>query len=227
MPELRYGISEIFDSVQGEGLYAGTPMTFVRFAGCSVGKPLSQKEKADNFLPVYTEQCASWDGRKFYCDTDFRVMERLTVEEIANHLPKNVKRVCFTGGEPLIHDLDLLAIELLSRGVKLHVETSGTVPVVGWMNRGDTWLTMSPKVNADPKILACANEIKLLVDEGFSLQKADEMLAGIKTEPLIWVQPINGTFQINRENIDRCLKVLAERPQWRLSIQLHKYLNVR
>lgn len=72
--EIKYPISEIFTSVQGEGVYSGVMMTFIRLAGCTVGKPYKESEKLignniDGFkqLPVYTEKCTLYDGREFPC----------------------------------------------------------------------------------------------------------------------------------------------------------------
>ena len=78
--EQKYPISEIFTSPQGEGVYAGAMMTFIRLAGCTVGKPFPKEkyqsrkdpiEGAHNIpgLAVYTEKCTLYDGREFACDT--------------------------------------------------------------------------------------------------------------------------------------------------------------
>src|SRR4051812_2738266 len=97
---MTYPISEIFTSPQGEGLYTGMMMTFIRLAGCSVGRPYPKEKyvvlphcefkciggdpdmghgpncayaKSTHVLPIYTEQCTLYDGRTFACDTDYRV----------------------------------------------------------------------------------------------------------------------------------------------------------
>src|SRR5271170_6427812 len=93
MSDKKYPVSEIFTSIQGEGVYTGTVMTFIRLAGCSVGKKIAEKDraivnqKAEHFsqppgvelkpnhlsvLKPYTEICTLYDGREFLCDTDFR-----------------------------------------------------------------------------------------------------------------------------------------------------------
>lgn len=100
--EKVYPISEIFVSPQGEGVYQGTMMTFIRLAGCTVGKPFpkemyvpSQKIRPDKSIqnkpaefPIYTEKCTLYDGREFACDTDYRVKERLMVEKLLNFFQK-------------------------------------------------------------------------------------------------------------------------------------------
>ena len=142
----KLSISEVFTSPQGEGFFSGVAMTFIRLAGCSVGKKLTPemrqywREKEPNFgngldgsqdqLPIiqeYTELCHTVDGRPFLCDTDFRPKEYRTPEELLDMIPPGVHHVCITGGEPLIHKLDELFLALRCDGKQIHIETSGTV----------------------------------------------------------------------------------------------------
>lgn len=98
----KYEVVEIFDSIQGEGMYTGLWSTFIRLAGCN----LSCK----------------------FCDTYFDKGKVMTVEEIISKCGHNV---VITGGEPLIHDLRPLT-DKLSRGCHhITVETNGTVPING------------------------------------------------------------------------------------------------
>lgn len=219
-----YPISEIFVSVQGEGYFQGTPHVFVRFAGCSVGKPIPAAIKGDR--PAYVEQCRIWSGAVFDCDTDFRVKERLTSQEILERIPNNGIRVCFTGGEPLIHDLTELAQRILGRAHPISIETSGTIELPAWAE-GVAWVTVAPKWEVLPRMLASADEIKLLVGPDFDEVKAMEFLAGAPRQSLIWIQPVNREHEVDRVNLDRCLALLLSHPQWRLSVQLHKLLHVR
>ena len=227
-----YPIAEIFNSPQGEGLYTGVMMTFVRFAGCSVGRPIKDPMRIDRVnLPVWQEKCTLYDGREFLCDTDFRTKETLTVDDIVARIPTNIKHVCFTGGEPLIHDL-LPLVKILPRDKKVHVETSGTILRNGWPTRTfvkrpmfvKPWLTVSPKKDVLPAMLDYANEVKLLVDEDFVVDKIPVILV---EHPLVYIQPVNYDKDINYENLARCLELLERFPTWRLSTQMHKIWNVR
>lgn len=222
----RLPISEIFTSIQGEGLYSGTAMTFVRFAGCSVGRPIPPAER-DPKEPAYRELCHAWDGRSFLCDTDFRRKEVLTVAELIDKIPQNVRRVCFTGGEPLNHDLLDIAWALRHGDHIVHVETSGTVELPVWANNDWVWLTVSPKKDVLALSLSRAHEIKLLVDSEFNLKKADELVSQCSQNALIWVQPINSEWELDRRHIDSCIEIIKQRPGWRLSSQLHKIWKVR
>jgi len=104
-------IAETFTSIQGEGSNAGTRMTFFRLAGCTVGKRFHQAHyggiHSDDFrviqYPSYVNQCTAFDGRTFPCDTDYGMKERLTVAQLMDRIPKGVRWVSITGGEPLMH----------------------------------------------------------------------------------------------------------------------------
>ncbi|SRR6266403_126180 len=247
----KFPIAERFTSPQGEGLYAGTLMYFIRFAGCSVGKKLSDSErrgweqKIDHFhskenelLAVYTEKCCTYDGREFLCDTDFRTKEALTMKELLDGIPKGVGHICLTGGEPLNQPLseffDFIGSET---DYKVHVETSGTVSMEdtwpeytaadsleAWHEGGWLWITVSPKKGLLSEMIGIANEIKLLVDENFDVEKIPD---DIKDHRLVWLQPINTEFEVDRRNLDRCLSLLQEHKNWRLSSQMHKTWRVR
>ena len=98
-------IVEIFYSLQGEGLRTGEPTVFIRSAGCN---------------------CDCW-----FCDTDFRVREVLSIGEVVRRvddLSGGCRWACLTGGEPTIHDLGPLCDELHMRGYKIRVEASGGRP---------------------------------------------------------------------------------------------------
>ena len=176
--EKKYPISEIFTSWQGEGLWSGTRMTFIRFAGCNVGKPivgtpsnLPRDSKYKNtasygLLPIWQEECTSWDGRKFLCDTDFRVKERLTAEEIVSRVPEGIIHIVFTGGEPLLHaqgidyirDLWIDKIGWLPEDGKIfHIETSGTI-LYDYPEHRSNWITVSPKLNCKREMIQKAHE---------------------------------------------------------------------
>lgn len=228
-----FPIAETFDSIQGEGLYTGTRMFFIRFAGCSVGKKIPVSERGS--LPIYAERCTTYDGRSFVCDTDFRTKETLAIDQLFDRIPRGVEHICLTGGEPLIQPLAPL-LEHIGRETdyKVHIETSGTVDIrktwpsytsgdshsdYGWL-----WLTVSPKFNVLPEMLKEANEIKLLVDDYFDLEKVPNE---VKEHDLVYLQPINEEFSVNRDNLETCIKLLSDHPNWRLSTQMHKIWCVR
>jgi len=249
----KYPISEIFTSPQGEGLYAGALMTFVRFAGCTVGHKATDAEKEKflmledpeskrknlpvmaNYVP-YRETCTLYDGRQFCCDTDFRPKQFLTSEEILAQVPEGVDRICITGGEPLMHDLSEF-IELIFRTNKdAHIETSGSVSIqksiptftaLNLINEsvmGFIWLTVSPKLGVLPEMVGVANEVKLLIDENFDEAKLPGEIAEHK---LVWIQPINFEHSVNVTNLQQCISLQQKHKHWRISNQSHKMWGVR
>jgi 7-carboxy-7-deazaguanine synthase len=230
----KYPISEIFTSWQGEGAWSGTRMTFIRFAGCNVGKPIPTTLANSDYygnLPIWQEECTTWDGRKFLCDTDFRVKERLTAKEILAQVPKNVEHIVFTGGEPLLHiDAINYIIDLWEERMgqhirnDVHIETSGTKNY--W--RKGVWLTVSPKANFLPQMIQRANEIKFLVDIDFDEKKAEE-IAALDTDgdTIIWLSSINSVDFLNKPNMDKCKEIAERHPTWRITQQSHKIWGVR
>lgn len=251
----KYPIAEIFTSPQGEGVYTGVLMTFIRFAGCSVGKKMTEAQRAEwnaklpqfavaskdwqrgnNELQVYTEQCETAWGTKFCCDTNFQTKEVLTMDQILDRVPEGVEHLCFTGGEPLDQPLEEF-IEYVGERTDftIHVETSGTVNITerafpdwqhgdGVDNGGFIWITVSPKRGVLPEMIINADEIKLLVDDSFSV---DSLPVEILAHPMVYIQPINFEWAVNEENLKRCIEIQKLHPLWRISTQAHKLWGVR
>ncbi len=120
-------ISEVFHSIQGEGLYAGEPMVFVRFQGCN----------------LLLKQCCS------YCDTAYaqdstkgkEMGIQEVVVEVSRLLPYYKSWVCITGGEPLWQEEELhnLVIKLKERGYRITIETNGSIKPPRWYTLVDSW----------------------------------------------------------------------------------------
>lgn len=236
----KIALAEFYHSVKGEGLYTGTPMAFVRLAGCSVGKPMREDfvkehpELANIFsgkqdeggLPILkfnhpAWMCTAYDGRQFWCDTDFNKMLEMTVEEIFRDIWE--PRLCLTGGEPLMHKewVQLILDEAWERGKHVHIETSGRHFVE---KQSHMWIAVSPKICYLSIMLQQANEIKLLVDENFDINHVPEE---VFEHPLVWLQPINNELGLRHDCLQKCLELLKEHSNWRLSPQVHKLIGVR
>jgi organic radical activating enzyme len=255
--EKKYPVAEMFTSPQGEGLYTGVLMTFMRFAGCSVGKKMNVAQREEwaakvpefagalgrpksgfELLPLreYTELCTTYDGRNFCCDTDFRTKEVLTVAELVGRIPEGVGHVCITGGEPLDQPLTPLLEELASNGLAVHIETSGTVsiterafPNYSW---GDSLETAEGWlwVTVAPK-LGVLPEMIGLANEIKLLVDEDFDVAKIPEDildhRLVWISAINFENSIDEKNMAKCLQLLQEHPNWRLALQAQKVWRVR
>jgi 7-carboxy-7-deazaguanine synthase len=183
----RFPLVEIFYSLQGEGLRTGQATVFVRFAGCNLA-------------------CD-------FCDTDFRVQFTLTEEELLSEIERiggNCRWVCFTGGEPTLHDLASLCERLHTRGYRLQVETNGTRPRPEWEL---DHITVSPKQPQGGRLQAWyeshASEFKYVVDGADDLERA---LDGAR----------------NPDATTLCIEaVMAYPPLLGLSLQTHKLLQIR
>ena len=212
----RFPIAETFRSPKGEGLYLGTLMHFIRFAGCSVGKIAFEKGN-----------CATWDHRRFDCDTDFSRYRWMTPREIAAECA-GVEPVVLTGGEPLDHDLSDLIPLLQRAGHRIHLETSGTRP----LPRDYTidWIACSPKAQIRDEYWEAAHELKFLIDHNFDRQTEARLIQFIEEHQpkgLLYLQPVNYIRGINDDNAQRALAIQKRYPRFRIALQAHKMLGVR
>jgi len=209
-------VMEIFPSLQGEGVWAGTPMTFVRLAGCNA--------------PEEGLACVEWcDTRESWAGFSDVGAAELSSEQVARQV--DLPRVCFTGGEPLLQAVEVdQAVRLLaSRGTLAHVETNGTIAPFA---EGDgeqpipfTWSTVSPK---PPQYVVAegweglVDELKFVVDEGFSGDAALELERRFPGAA-VCLQPEAGG---GHGAVQRTLDLVQGHPRWRLSLQIHKILGL-
>ena len=211
---MTYAVKETFLTIQGEGGQAGRPAVFLRFTGCNLWNGL-ERDRA-------TAVCD-------FCDTDFVGTDGdgggkfRSAEALADHVaamwrggdgaPKLV--VC-TGGEPLLQLDPPLIAALKARGFEIAVETNGTVAAPDGLD----WICVSPKADA-PVVQTTGQELKLVFPQALA---RPERFADLAFERF-WLQPMDGPDQAANTTaaIDYCLT----HPQWRLSVQTHKYIGVR
>jgi len=203
----RYSINECFYSLQGEGVRAGTPNVFLRFAGCNLD---------------CSEQTHGFD-----CDTDFSKGQLLEAPQIV----EQVKAVCaercdwiiLTGGEPTLQLDAPLVNQLKAAGFKLAIETNGTRPVPA----GVDWVCVSPKVEDSALKQHQADEVKYVRVAGDPLPARAVQAKHYLLSPAFDVASRGNAAQLSRANLEWCIKLCLEHPPWRLSVQQHHIWGIR
>jgi 7-carboxy-7-deazaguanine synthase (Cx14CxxC type) len=208
---VSYAVKELFLTLQGEGGQAGRAAVFCRFAGCNLWSGREQDRA--------TAACT-------FCDTDFVGMdgpgggrfgmpEDLAAAAEALWRGEGARLVVFTGGEPLLQLDEAVIAAFKARGFEIAVETNGTLPAP----EGIDWVCVSPKA-ANPVVQTTGQELKLVFPQA---DAPPEQFACLDFERF-YLQPMDGPEREanTREAVAYCLA----HPQWRLSVQTHKYLGL-
>lgn len=193
-------VMEQFLTLQGEGRYTGHAAYFIRLGGCDVGC-------------VWCDVKESWDMEKH---------PRIEINQLVeNVLASNATIAVITGGEPLMHSLDVLTSELQSKGIRTHIETSGAHPVSGKWN----WITLSPKKfkAALPDAIQLADELKVVVYNRSDFDWANHYAGMVKNECLLYLQP---EWSKSSELNPLIVEYIKQHPQWLLSLQTHKFIDI-
>lgn len=211
---MEYTLAERFKSLQGEGLYAGTPMAFARTVGCSVGKKVCHGCDTDFEAPLLWKRGGTYTAR----------------EILDWALP--YEHLCLTGGEPFDQDLWPILHEASTSHLRMiHIETSGTRPIANellWAVRNarrHVWLTVSPKPGFLEDSIKAADEVKVIVPglgSGPGWPSLTDALRWAKDGKLVFLQPRNEKATLNVPNLQLVLGLIAENPTLRLSNQAHK-----
>mgnify|MGYP002854951570 CR=1 FL=1 len=215
---------EQFHSLQGEGYHAGKSAFFIRLAGCKVGCS-------------WCDTKYSWDEKKY---------PSISIEKIINHIKiarkKGASFCVITGGEPLQHNLDdfCKAIKKETLGeeqnsIKIHIETSGVNSISGFYD----WITLSPKRHSPPKnyFLENFNEIKIIINDKKDIEFAIDIRKEIisrfqisrfkntsnKLDKIYYLQPAWN----NNKGLSLAINFVKNNPNWKLSLQTHKYLKIK
>ena len=222
---MHYPINEIFQTIQGEGVFTGVPAIFVRLQGCPVGCPWCDTRH------TWVVDPAREVGRREVLDrsNESDGWSKMSTEEILGSfetLGYRARHVVLTGGEPCLYDLHELSSALLAAGYQVQIETSGTSEI---LTHGQTWVTVSPKIGMKGGLpvlvsaLARANEIKHPVATERHVEELDTLLAtaSLRENVVIALQPISQKPRATQLAMATCIA-----RNWRLSIQTHKYLDI-
>lgn len=223
--QTEYKINELFQTIQGEGSYTGTPSIFIRLQGCPVGCSWCDTKHTWE-IPEDLQQSPQQVLAKTEDTEHWFVADSQQLLAIFSEQGYTAKHVVITGGEPAMYDLRPLTTVLHDAGYSVQIETSGTFEI-----KVDprTWVTVSPKVNMRggyevlPDALARANEIKHPVATEVHIEELEKLLqADVKKDCLIYLQPISQLPRATKLAIDTCIA-----KNWRLSLQTHKYLGIQ
>ncbi len=214
---MSYSVKEIYYTLQGEGVNAGRPAVFLRFAGCNLW---SGREVDRHQGPGV---CSAW------CDTDFvgadgpgggRFESAHALASAAHQAwggdgARSRPLVVCTGGEPLLQLDDELVAALHNQGFEIAVETNGTrLPP-----DGIDWLCVSPKAGSH-LALAAGDELKLVFPQA---GMAPKTLDHLDFDDFL-LQPLDD--QARQEHTAAAVRYCLAHPRWRLSLQTHKYLGI-
>ena len=220
-----YKVNEMFETIQGEGVFTGVPAVFVRLQECPVGcawcdtkqtwEANEQDQQSFDQVIVKTGDSPNW------CSAS--AQQIIAMYQSQGY---TAKHIVITGGEPCIYDLVPLTQGFEKIGCQCQIETSGTFEVRATK---DTWVTVSPKVAMKGKLpviesaLLRANEIKHPVATDKDIENLDQLLqsANVPESTVIALQPISQKPRATQLCIDTCVA-----RNWRLSIQTHKYLSI-
>jgi 7-carboxy-7-deazaguanine synthase len=193
-------VMEEFYSIQGEGVNTGHAAYFIRIGGCDVG--------------------CSW------CDIKESWNSELWPLVAVDSVLKNIiqcaaKAVVVTGGEPLQYNMDHLCAELKKNNILTFLETSGSCALSGEWD----WICLSPKKNMPPLpgIYNKASELKVIIQNSRDLEWAEKNAEMVTLNTILVLQP---EWSARKTAIPLIVDYILKNPQWRISLQSHKYMNI-
>jgi 7-carboxy-7-deazaguanine synthase len=213
-------INEVFESIQGEATYTGTPSIFIRMHGCPVGCHWCDTkhtwEMTGKVIPIQTMLGKTNDTDEY---------SLMSIDDIVNMCNRfKANHIVITGGEPCLYDLNKLTATLLALGYTVQIETSGTQLI---RCHAGTYITVSPKVDMAggydvlDSCLKLADEIKYPIGKITDIAKLKDILQKSPCDN-IWLQPLSQ----NKSATALCVEQ-ATIHNWKVSIQTHKFIGVR
>ena len=231
-----YRVNEIFYSLQGEGRNAGRAAVFVRFAGCNLRCSFCDTE-FDSFIEMTVNDILS------------------EIASVSGDFPAGCKPlVVLTGGEPTLQVDEAFVDQLHSQGYEVAMESNGTLPApsnLDWLTVSPKSLPLAPS-NWRGRM---PDELKVVFDENTNpetylsplttpadapipdLWSPTRSLSHHLSHPLqsegaggrlLYLQPCDtGDAKRNKAIVQACVDYIKEHPQWRLSLQIHKIIDIK
>ena len=191
-------LMEAFYTIQGEGYHKGTAAYFIRVGGCDVGCHWCDLKE-------------SWDAEKH---------PPTAIEKIIKDASP-YKTIVVTGGEPLTWDMGPVTAGLKGAGLQTHIETSGAYELSGEWD----WICLSPKKNKLPlaPIYKVADELKMIVYNKHDLEFAQQEATKVGPNCELYLQP---EWSVRDKVVPMIVDFVMANPEWKVSLQTHKYLNI-
>lgn len=211
MIDTLFRVSEIFTSIDGEGIRAGYPVTFVRLHGCNLA-------------------CSYCDSTYATQGDDYKLM---SMEEIINEVySKGLCKVTLTGGEPLNNEYAYdLVLELRTRGYEVNIETNGSLPIYRFSYLNNTIITMdykckssgmTDKMDVDNFMYLRGQDVlKFVVGDMEDLHQMSDILNKYHIYCNIFVSPVYGKID-PKDIVEYLLENNLENV--RLQLQMHKII---
>jgi organic radical activating enzyme len=193
-------VVEEFFSLQGEGYHTGKAAYFIRLGGCDIG--------------------CSWCDSRFSWNPDIHPL--IGTQTIIGHvIDSGADSVVVTGGEPLMWNLDSLCSGLKNKNIRTFVETSGAYPLSGEWD----WICLSPKRNMPPlsEICKLAGELKVIIQDKNDFEWAEKYHRLVSSGCRLYLQPEWSRFDAV---ISEIVEYIKKNPEWRISLQIHKYMHI-
>ena len=192
-------LMEEFYTIQGEGSHTGKAAYFIRIGGCDVGChwcDVKESWNADLHPPTHAD---------------------LIVENAKKH----ADTVVITGGEPLMWKLDYITNNLQKNNIKTHIETSGAYAFSGKWD----WFCLSPKKTKLPleEVYKEADELKMIIHNMNDFKFAEEQALKVSDNCELFLQP---EWSKREKMIPEIVDYVMKNPQWKISLQTHKYLEI-
>ncbi len=193
-------LMESFYTIQGEGYYQGESAYFIRLAGCDVG--------------------CHWCDVKDSWDASLHPVVEVD-DIVAQVVSSAADKVVVTGGEPLMHNNDYLCRQFGKFGIRRHIETSGAYPISGEWD----WICFSPKKFKKPieQVAKSADELKVVIYNKSDFQWAESFRPLVSNKCRLYLQP---EWSKRDKITPEIVQYVKRNPQWAISLQVHKYIDV-
>ncbi|MEM9671733.1 MAG: 7-carboxy-7-deazaguanine synthase QueE [Bacteroidota bacterium] len=191
---------EAFYTLQGEGFHQGKAAYFIRLGGCDIGCHWCDVKE-------------SWDASQH---------PQQSVTDIVKEAAQYPARLAvITGGEPLMYDLSALTKELKQQGFSINIETSGAYPLSGKLD----WICFSPKKFKVPlpEIYERAHELKIIIYNKSDFRWAEQFAEQVNSDCQLFLQP---EWSVSEKILPQIIDYVRKNPQWRISLQTHKFMQI-